>query len=68
MEKPSPVILLTLELITKLSEIGKQYIMELAIDKPGMYLAEIQQELFQATAIDVSEVELYKRMNSQDRK
>ena len=41
--------------IIKLSEIGKQYIMELAIDKPGIYLAEIQQELFQATAIDVSE-------------
>lgn len=28
--------------------------MELSIDKPGIYLAEIQKELFQATGIDVS--------------
>lgn len=41
--------------VTKLSDIGKRLIIELAVDKPGLYLAEIQQELYQATGIDVSE-------------
>ena len=41
--------------VTKLTYIRKYFILDLVIDKPGIYLREIQEELFQATGIDISE-------------
>ena len=41
--------------MTKLTDIGKYFVLELVLDRPGIYLREIKEELFQATGIDVSE-------------
>ena len=41
--------------VKKVTDIRKFFILDLVIDKTGIYLREIQEELFQATGIDISE-------------
>ena len=40
---------------TKLTDIGKLFVLEIAIDNPGIYLREIKQKLMEETGIDVNE-------------
>ena len=40
---------------TKLTNIGKLFVLEIAIDNPGIYLREIKQKLMEETGIDVNE-------------
>ena len=40
---------------TKLTDIGKLFILEIAIDSPGIYLREIKQKLMEGTGINVNE-------------
>jgi len=40
---------------TKLTDIGKHFILDRVIKKPGIYLNEIKDELLQATGIGISE-------------
>jgi len=39
----------------KLIDIGKYLILDWVIEKPGIYLGELKEELLQATGIDISE-------------
>ena len=39
----------------KLTDIGKHLLLDWVIEKPGIYLRELKEELLQATGVDITE-------------
>jgi len=50
----------------KLTDIGKHFILDRVIEKPGIYLNETKDELLQATGIDISEGRISRHLRERE--